>query len=274
MIGYRHLISIDTIHIKIKLKKSEITRLLNVYEFQHLSYKQNEIYQYAIKSDDKSIYIKLCKTVPGSTFNSEIQLQRGFTTRNGKVNQSLTADVLALLNENQNYWISRIDFAFDYLIPFKRSFSIKRHGNQKRQAIGEGYYFNGSTKNKKKPAVHSHYNRNNKEKEKVLYSNRFEVKLFFEKSKGMRFNNINHSLIVNELRKEIFVADIGHVQGLTAKEKDLILKSKREGTENCLQMELSKKEYTQFRKKIKVCREPLEQTYLDNSHLIYDFLLT
>lgn len=273
LIGYKHILNLDTIHIKILLDKEMIANLLANYEYKNLSYNIKIPYRYSIQSSDKSVYMRLCKTVPGNTFNCEIQLQKGVV--NGKFDNfnTLAKEIVVLLNNNQNYWISRIDLAFDYLLPHKWSFSLKRHGNQLRKAFDEYYYFNGSTNNKNKPTVHSHYNRNSKEVERVIYANRFEVKTFYQRKDKMRFDNINHNLIVSKLKKEIFVVHIEHVPGLTLEEKKLILQSKQVGTENSLQVFLTQQEYKKLRKKIVKCREPLEQIYLENSHLIYDFLL-
>lgn len=54
---------------------------------------------------------------------------------------------------------------------------------------------------------------------------------------------------------------------------DLIKSSKEADNENYMKLLLSKSTYQTFRNQFKACRDDLEWVYIENSHMIYDFLL-
>ncbi|WP_223553465.1 hypothetical protein [Lysinibacillus sphaericus] len=54
---------------------------------------------------------------------------------------------------------------------------------------------------------------------------------------------------------------------------ELIRHAKEVYNENSIKLLLTEGQWTKFRKHFKSCRDDIEQLYLENSHMIYDFLL-
>lgn len=271
--GYAHKVTIDTVHILMKLTEKEIIQLLAAFDYKHLL-NTKEQYQYKITShDEQSIYIKLIPTFPCKKWSIEIQLQKGFTVKkadNGLVDPLVSA-IDTLLN-TKPYWISRADVSFDFLMPYKYAASFKRNGNQKKVAIDD-YSYTGSTKTKGKECTVAHYERNAIEGNNYEYSNRFECRMYFTEKDGMTFSNIKDHLIIKRLQKEMFFPCLNDIP-LTDDERKLILQSKEEGNENCIREALSAKEYTKLRNKVKPHRVPLEELYIESAyHQLYDFLI-
>lgn len=52
---------------------------------------------------------------------------------------------------------------------------------------------------------------------------------------------------------------------------DLIMCSKEPNNENSIKLLLTKNQWDTYRKQFKACRDDIEQVYIENSHMIYDF---
>ncbi|WP_217581571.1 hypothetical protein [Lysinibacillus sp. GbtcB16] len=138
----------------------------------------------------------------------------GATLGNG-VLEFIDEDYLALYKSNENiqivtdmfkfifkcapsnYFIRRVDIAFDYLMPYSKSIFMNTNLNQKREVF-ESTYSIGSSKNSKRKELSSHYDRSFKVRDTV-YSNRAEVEYFFNKDDSMQFYEFHHSEINKRL---------------------------------------------------------------------------
>lgn len=99
----------------------------------------------------------------------------------------------------------------------------------------------------------------------------------------MTFANLNHSEIAKRLRAELFIPCLTYSNFHNKKvktnrgEKDyvaLIKLSKEVDNENYVKLLLdSQGRYQTFRNNFKAWRDEIEDWYLENSHIIYDFLL-
>lgn len=138
-------------------------------------------------------------------------------------------------------------------------------------------------RNYKRTACDSHYDSTSKnELLDTKFINRFEVKLFFKEADNMTLKNLNHSLIVQRLHKEMFIPCLRYSNFHDKKIKtnredkaysDLIRQAKEAGNENIIKLLFSKSQWATFHKHFKACRDDIEHAYLEVSHIIYDFLL-
>lgn len=278
--SYKRQICIDRAELKGRLSKDEINDLLDKFK----SYKKEEVQSngyiiiwYVIDLREKfGVYIKLRPYK--KSVNAQIQLHSKFTNNlNGN-----TSIILNVLN-NHKWFITRLDIAIDYTTPFTNSAFLKRNGNQKQENYATSSWA-GSTANPNKTAVTSHYDRKAKDKEiESKFINRFEVKLFFNEVDNMTFCNLNHRLIMQRLQKEMFIpcltySNFDEKKVKTNREQkkgyiELIKRAKEADNENYLKLHVSPSTYQTFRNHFKACRDDLEWIYIENSHLIFDFLL-
>lgn len=278
--SYKRQICIDRAELKGRLSKDEINDLLDKFK----SYKKQEVQSngyiiiwYVIDLREKfGVYIKLRPYKKG--VNAELQLHSKFTN-NLKGNSSI---ILTVLN-NPKWFITRMDIAIDYTTPFTNSAFLRRNGNQKQENYDTSSWA-GSTANPNKTAVTSHYDRAKKDGAiEGNFNNRFEVKLFFKEKDNLTFSNLNHRTIMERLQAEMFIPCLTY-SNLHEKEVktnrgqkqliDLIRRSKEAKNENYVKLHLSKGSYQTFRNHFKACRDDIEQLYVENSHKIYDFLLS
>lgn len=56
-------------------------------------------------------------------------------------------------------------------------------------------------------------------------------------------------------------------------QKEYIRQAKEADNENSIKLLLTDAQWTTFRKHFKACRDDLEQAYIENSHIMYDFLI-
>ncbi|MGE7999390.1 hypothetical protein ACQKOF_12025 [Lysinibacillus sp. NPDC093190] len=98
----------------------------------------------------------------------------------------------------------------------------------------------------------------------------------------MKFSNLNNRIIMERLQKEMFIPCLTfsffHERTVEtnrgSKEYiDLIRKAKGADNENSIKLLLTDAQWKTFRKHFKACRDDIEWAYIENSHLIYDFLL-
>lgn len=261
MVDFKHIVSIDTLHINVKLNRDQLNYLLNMYSYKHLS--KDSIFKFYISSNN--IFIKLCPNFP-LRHNVQIQLQDASNIDNSP----LYIDLIKLLHTQYHYF-TRIDVAFDFLIPFKFSYALKRHGKQRRKAVGEESYNTGSTRNKQRKMTTAHYNRNLKLKSKVEYANRFECRTQLQASDNCNIHNINHDFIREQLNKELFIPNY-HLYFDNEIVK-LIDSSKVIDNENIIRDTLTPKQYSNFRKKFKANSIDLSTYYNQALHNgLYDFL--
>mgnify|MGYP003514138791 CR=1 FL=1 len=201
-----------------------------------------------------------------------------------KLTTTLTGNspiILDVLN-NPKWFIVRLDISTDYVTPFNTSAYLRTHGNKKQENFDTSSWA-GSTANPNKKACDSHYDRLAEDDTlETNFTNRFEVKLFFKEADNMTFGNLNHSLIVQRLQKEMFIPCLtySYFNDKSVKTNrgnksyiDLIKQAKQADNENAIRLLLSDNQWKTFRKRFKESRDDIEQAYLDVSYFIYDFLL-
>lgn len=277
--SYKRQICIDRAELKARLSSDEIDNLIaefNYYIEKDIQPNGFTITRFVIDlRAEFGVYIKLQPYNKG--INSEIQLHSKFTNNlNG--NSSIILDVL----NNPKWFITRLDIATDYTTPFKNSFYVT-NGNKKKQNYDTSSWA-GSMANHDRKANESHYDRKVKDNSiDSKFINRFEVKLNFKESDNMTFANLNQKIIVNRLLAEMFIPCLTYTNFNEKMVKtikgqslytDLIKQSKKQEHENYIRFMLdTQSRYTTFRNNVKACRDDLEQFYMENSHVIYDFLL-
>ena len=282
--SYNRKVCVDRMELKAKLDKGELSTLL-VQLMEQYSMKEvvkklkngfiRTLYQFDL-SKSEGVFIEI---IPFEKINLKIQLQSKFTNNHNGNNSK----ILAILN-NYPLFITRLDIATDYTTPFNNSAVLKRHGNQVQKNFDTACWI-GSTGNRNKTAINSHYDRSKKVESFGLskHINRFEVKMYFKESDNMSLSNINHRLITERMQKEMFIPclqysyfherTVSTVKG-TQSYIDLIKKAKAIDNENFVRLMLDKQSaWNTYRKHFKACRDDIEQAYIENSHLIYDFLL-
>lgn len=279
IIGYKRSIGIDKVILKARLTAEEIEGLTSMFSY-HIERESQpngftKISHIMDLREHFGVYIKLMPFEDG--VNTEIQLHSKFTT-NLIGNSPIILDIL----NNPKWFIVRLDVATDYVTPFNTSAYLKRNGNQKQMNF-ETSSWSGSTGNRNKTACESHYDR--KVEDETLednFINRFEVKLFFKEVDNMKLYDLNHNLIVQRLQKEMFIpcltySYLNDKQVKTSRGDkayiDLINQAKKPHNENAIRALLTKSQWSTFRKHFKESRDDIEQAYLENSHIMYDFLL-
>ncbi|REB10032.1 hypothetical protein DVB69_04290 [Sporosarcina sp. BI001-red] len=278
--SYKRSICIDRVELKVRLAEEDIEEFTSMFRY-HIEHdlKPNgyNLITYVMDlSEQFGVYIKIQPFIK-SKVNAVIQLQSKFTNNL----QGNSPYILDLLNRHK-WFITRLDVAFDYKTPFNTSAYLRRHGGQKQKNYDTSSWA-GSMRNYKRTANDSHYDRKaENESLDSRYTNRFEVKLNFLESDNMTFSNLNHSLIANRLRAEMFIPCLKYSYFYERKVKtnrgqkgfiDLIKRSKKVENENYVKLLLSDSQWKTFRKHFKACRDDIEDWYLQNSHVIYDFLL-
>lgn len=231
-------------------------------------------YLYAIQNKKEGISIYF-----GARYilnhNVSIHLQKEFTVDciyDDSVN-TLRKFVLELLNHEQDYYISRLDVAVDFYTEYDKSFSIKRHGNQRKKNYKD-YSNTGSTKNPHKSCCIAHYDRTSKGITDTDYLNRFECKMFFNQSDQFRFSNIRDDLIQKRMAEEWFFPRIADLKGITALERKLLLQSKEIESEQVIRDTLGSQGYTKLRNKLRPQRIRLHQYYIVQAYdTLFDFLI-
>jgi len=284
IISYNRKVCVDRMELKAKLDKSILSnlliQLLGRYRMREVVAKLKNgfvrtIYQFDL-SKAEGVFIEI---IPHEKTNLKIQLQSKFTNNHRNNNPRM----LAILNEYPLF-ITRVDIATDYTTPFNNSAVLKRHGNQAQKNF-DTYSWVGSTGNRNKTAINSHYDRSKKVEGFGLnrHINRFEVKMYFKEGDNMSLANINHSLIAERLKKEIFIPclqysyfherTVGTTKGIQLY-TDLIKQAKAVDNENTVRLMLDNQSaWRTHRKHFKACRDDVEQAYLDKKNVIYDFLL-
>ncbi|UUV23433.1 MULTISPECIES: hypothetical protein [Lysinibacillus] len=278
IIGYKRNIGIDKLILKARFTKEEIEDLTS----QFISYDQHEslpngytlVYHIVDLREPYGVYIKLLPFEDG--VNTEIQLHSKFTT-NLIGNSPVILDIL----NNPKWFIVRLDVATDYVTPFNTSAYLRTHGN-KKQTNFETSSWAGSMGNPNKKACDSHYDR--KAKDEMLednFINRFEVKLFFKESDGMKLYDLNHDEIIARLQKEMFIPCLTYSYFHDKQVKtnrgqkeyiDLIKQAKGADCENTIKPHLTDAQWKTFRKHFKESRDDIEQAYIDVQDFMYDFL--
>ena len=275
--SYKRSVGIDKVILKARLTTEEIEDLTSIfcYHIEHESQSNGftKISYIMDLREQFGVYIKLQPFITG--VNAEIQLHSKFTT-NLIGNSPIILDIL----NNPKWFIVRLDIATDYTTPFSTSAYLRRNGNQS-QTNFETSSWSGSMGNRNKTACDSHYDR--KAEDELIdtnFTNRFEVKLFFKEADNMKLYDLNHNLIVQRLQKEMFIPWLTYSYFNDKQVKtdrgdkayiDLIRRAKEVDNENSIKLLLTKSQWTTFRKHFKACRDDIEQAYIENSHLIYDF---
>lgn len=262
--SFNHKICIDKAELKAYLKESDIDDLLNSFAHERVTLAEN-IYLYKINlSKEFGVFIEL---KPYNKLNAKIYLHSKFTT--SRNNSPIILDIL----NRYKWFIRRLDIAIDYNVPYKFSALLKRHGNQLQSNYETGISV-GNSGNPHAKALESHYDRLQKYKDlETDFINRFEVKLQFEMKERVIFANLNHSAIAIQLKKELFIPHV-HYSNLSVDERKLIKIASRKGNHDYLKQALTTKQYQQLRERFKASRDEIEDYYLNNSHVIYDFLLS
>lgn len=264
IIEWKYRICIDTVNLKAYLKQKELAEILESFNYrtEHIT---DEIKRYHINLIVPfGVYIIL---EPHNKLNATIQLKSKFT--NNRIGNS--SIVLDILNRHQ-WFIRRIDYAIDYVTPYRLSMAFKRNGNQRKKNYETGENI-GSSANPKAKVLVSHYDRyENNSKLETEFINRFEVKIMFQIKERVTFINLDHSVIARRLKEELFIPHI-FFNNLSKKEKYLLKQAKKEDNENYLKETLTQPEYSKLRSNFKMYRDEIEDYYLNNSHLVYDFLL-
>ncbi|QNK86404.1 hypothetical protein H7992_14165 [Sporosarcina sp. resist] len=278
--SYKREICIDRVELKARLTEDDIEELTSMFRY-HIEHdvKPNgyDLITYVMDlSEQFGVYIRIQPFIQ-SKVNAKIQLQSKFTNNL----QGNSPHMLDLLNRHK-WFITRLDVAFDYTTPFNTSAYLRRHGGQKQTNFDTSSWA-GSMGNYKRTANDSHYDR--KAENELLDSpfiNRFEVKFNFLESDNMTFSNLNHTLIANRLLAELFIPCLTYSYFHEQKVKtnrgqkefiDLIKRSKEADNENYVKLLLSDSQWRTYRSHFKACRDDIEDWYLHNSHVIYDFLL-
>lgn len=278
--SYKRKVCIDRAELKARLTGDEIDNLTSMFRYHIQEDKQDNdfvIVNYIMDLREQfGVYIKLQPYNKGT--NAKIQLHSMFTNNlSGN-----SPHILNILN-NPKWFITRLDIAFDYTTPFNNSFYVT-NGNKKKRNFDTSSWA-GSMTNHDRKANESHYDRKAEDNSiDSKFINRFEVKLNFKEADNMTFANLNHKIIVNRLMAEMFIPCLTYtnfhekaVKTITGQSfyTDLIKQSKKQKHENHIRFMLgTQSRYTTFRENVKACRDDIEQFYLDNSHVIYDFLLS
>jgi len=277
--SYKRQICIDRVELKAMLSSDEIEDLLAGFNY-HVEQKVQPNGFTIIRNiidlrEYYGVYIKIQPYNKG--VNAEIQLHSKFTN-NLQGNSSVIIDIL----KNPKWFITRLDIATDYTTPFNNSAYLRRNGNQKQKNFSTSSW-SGSTANPNKTAVNSHYDR--KVEDKSLDSNstnRFEVKMYFKERDNMTFANLNHALIIERLKAELFIPCLKYSNFHEKKVKtnkgqkdfiDLIKLSKGADNENYVRLLLTNSQWQTYRSHFKACRDEIENLYVGEKNMIYDFLL-
>lgn len=277
--SYKRSVGIDKAILKARLTTEEIEDLLsrfNYYiEHESLPNGYTKIYYIMDLREPFGVFIKLQPFETG--VNAEIQLHSQFTT-NLIGNSPIILDIL----NNPKWFIVRLDISTDYVTPFNTSAYLRTHGNKKQENFDTSSWA-GSTANPNKKSCDSHYDRAvENDTLETNFINRFEVKLFFKEADNMTFGNLNHSVIVERLQKEMFIPCLTYsyfndksvkTNRGTKSYIDLIKQAKQADNENAIRLLLTDNQWKTFRKRFKESRDDIEQAYLDVSYFIYDFLL-
>lgn len=282
--SYNRSVCVDRVELKAKLTKSNLNILLTDLTDKYVSKEvvtklPNGFVRTVYQFDLSKPYGVFIEVIPYEKTNLKIQLQSKFTN-NYRGNNP---DMLALLNAYPLF-ITRLDIATDYTTPFSNSAVLKRHGNQAQKNF-DTYSWIGRSGNRNKTAINSHYDRSKKVEGfgASKHINRFEVKMYFKESDNMTLSNINHGLITNRMQKEMFIPCLTYsyfhertveTTAGTQSHTDLIKQAKAVDNENYVRMMLNNQStWNTHRKHFKACRDDIEQAYIENSHIIYDFLL-
>jgi len=278
IIGYKRNIGIDKLILKARLTVEEIEDMTS----QFITYDQHEslpngytlVYRIVDLRKPYGVYIKLLPYEDG--VNAEIQLHSKFTT-NLIGNSPIIIDIIS----NPKWFVVRLDIATDYVTLFNTSAYLRSHGNKKQENF-ETSSWAGSMGNPNKTACESHYDR--KAKDETLDSdfiNRFEVKLFFKEANSMKLYDLNHSIIIERLQKEMFIPCLTYSYFHDKKVKtnrgqkayiDLIKQAKGADCENSIKPYLTDAQWKTFRKHFKESRDDIEEAYIDLKDIMYDFL--
>lgn len=282
--SYKRSVCVDRVELKAKLDKGDLNNLLtdltDKFNSKEVVTKlKNGFVRTVYQFDLSKPYGVFIEVIPNEKTNLKIQLQSKFTNNHRGNNP----DMLALLDDYPLF-ITRLDIAIDYTTPFNNSAVLKRHGNQAQKNF-DTYSWIGSAGNRNKTAINSHYDRSKKVEgfgtsENI---NRFEVKMYFTAGDNMTLSNINHGLITNRMQKEMFIPCLTYsyfhertVETTTGTQVyvDLIKQAKAVDNENYVRMMLDNQStWRTHRDNFKACRDDIEQAYIENSHIIYDFLL-
>ncbi|WP_342558327.1 hypothetical protein [Metasolibacillus sp. FSL K6-0083] len=286
--SYKRSVGIDKAILKARLTTEEIDDLLSRFNYyiEHESLSNGYIEHESLSNGYIKIYYIMDLREPFGVFiklqpfetgvNAEIQLHSQFVT-NLAGNSPIILDVL----NNPKWFIVRLDVATDYVTPFNTSAYLRTHGNKKQENFDTSSWA-GSTANPNKKSCDSHYDRAVEDDTlETNFINRFEVKLFFKEADNMTFGNLNHSVIVQRLQKEMFIPCLTYsyfndksvkTNRGTKSYIDLIKQAKQAGNENAIRLLLTDSQWKTFRKCFKESRDDIEQAYLDSLSYIYGFL--
>lgn len=265
VVGYDYLCTVDTIHINVTLPYKFIAELIERYQPKPRA-RGNGYNAYMIRQEGITLMIYGC--IDGLPAMCSIQLQRKITVEG--LFPPLWLQLRDFLSsECVTHYVRRIDIAFDFVVPFKRSIFVSRVTSLLRKNYLYGLTI-GSTKSKSKTVTICHYDREKRKGEKFKYANRAEVRMHFYKKQDMQINNLDHDLIIEYLKRELLVVDFVNSEKMTAEEKQLLCRYKNPGNENLFKD--SKPLYRKIREKVKNARQPLEDMYMDNQSKLFDFL--
>lgn len=262
---YKCRVCIDRVHIKAYLTTEEIEELLAMFKYRTVNVAEGVIRYIINLVDTFGVYITL---EPYNRLNASMQLHPMFTTNKSGDNSSA---ILKIINSSE-WFIRRLDIAFDFTTPFTSSATLKRHGNQLQKNYPTGRNI-GSTKNSHAKINVCHYDRSKKTKTlQTDFINRFEARIQFEMKERVTFATLDHMEVARRLQKELFIPHL-YFSSLNRNEKRLVKMAGKENKEDYFKKSLTKKQYETLRKKFKQSRVCLEDSYLDARNYIYDFLL-
>lgn len=263
--------SIDTMVLQAKLTNEQMD---SVFDYIHHGYYNDKRYRYNLHIADYGFNIHLLPHNPLWKFNAKITLQTNFFTQK-YVPHSLI-DILHLLD----WSVTSIDIAFDFHTAIEDSIAFTHHGNVKVNQLtdenGHSSTYTGAFNPKRKNNQSIHYDRNQKEISlnfesggyNHVLSNRYEVRLSF-KMDELPLHNIDHHLIMKQLKKYIFISSIAKMdtEGKTKRKFRKIAEApeKLNG--------YYKDKRSMLKKIAKMHREPLEVYYeIAKNDNLYDFL--
>lgn len=272
---YNSKVSIDTIKIKADATKEQIGA---IFDLIYTGYHPTSYYEYNLhlKNIGFSLHINPLPEEKRSNFNIAITLQTAFFQAD-YIPHSII-DILASID----WRIRWLDLAFDYVEPYANSFVYKHHGLVKHRKLSDDNNhtsFNlGSPTKEQRNHRQINYDRNEKEISKGIsdgsrhaYSNRFEAKLRFPLfgEKSMPLNDISHDLIINQLKRYIFIVDLEEDMQIDGRTKR-IFHGLQKDYDNINRYDTKRK--AELKAIAYEHRQPIETVYTSHMDELFNFL--
>jgi hypothetical protein len=256
-------VRIDTIHLVAKLNRVQVNTIESLINFY------NDDLGYYKKYSEKDLFIGLFATNEQAKQHYTIKL----IIQHSQLHNSLISQLLRIAS----FKIHRIDIAFDFTIPIRRTLTYKKgraksKWKDKQNNYNDNYYINSFKSN----AFSLIYDKKAELAQEDIhidddYLTRFEMRIkpVLSKQTNVLYDNL-YSLLAVYIDKFIFIPDIKHLP-ITADERRIL---KRYGTSKKKQFPIGVSAYQKNKlvKVIKDCRYNFLDTYIKHESNLFEWL--